>query len=128
MNKVSKIVIGIAGSRTFTNYVYFSSIMDSVMSKVEESGWDSVEFVSGGARGTDTLAELYAKEHNIPITIYKADWENLGKGAGFVRNQLIVDDSDYMIIFWNYSSRGTEDTIRKAKEKGITYIVLPTKE
>lgn len=73
-----------------------------------------VEIVSGGAPGVDTFAERYAKELGFPVKIFLPDWDRYGKGAGFIRNQQIVDHSDVLAAFWDGSSRGTKDSIDKA--------------
>jgi hypothetical protein len=40
----------------------------------------------------------------------------LGKKAGPVRNQQIVDKADVVIAFWNGDSRGTKSTIEITKK------------
>lgn len=46
---------------------------------------------------------------------------------GFARNQLIVDDADVVLALVTFDRRGgTEDTLKKAKVKGIrVFTVLP---
>jgi len=72
--------------------------------------------ISGGATGADSLAEKYATDNDIPITIHKADWDKFGKSAGPKRNTLIVNGCDSLIAFPSKSSRGTWDSVRKAKK------------
>lgn len=74
--------------------------------------------VSGGARGVDSVAVKDAQLRGLEVRVYPADWENLGKGAGFVRNQQIVDDADKVVAFWDEKSRGTMDTVARAKKAG----------
>ncbi len=65
------------------------------------------EIVSGGAQGVDFLAELYAKKKSLKFTEFKADWDKLGKRAGFVRNTQMADYADRLIAIWDGKSRGT---------------------
>ncbi len=71
--------------------------------------------VSGGAQGADSLGMQYANCKGIPIRRFLPEWDKYGKSAGFIRNQTIVDNCDMVLAFWDGKSRGTADTIEKAK-------------
>lgn len=71
------------------------------------------EIVSGGAKGTDQLAEMLAEELNIPTMIFLPEYNKYGKDAPLMRNTQIVDYDDKVIAFVDDSSRDTDDTIRK---------------
>ena len=101
-------VIAIVGSRDFNDY----ELLKAEMNKVEIK-----KIVTGGANGADLLAEYYAREHNIPVEVFKPDWK-LGRHAGILRNRLIVENSDAVIAFWNGQSKGTLSTINHAKKLG----------
>jgi len=113
--------VGIAGCRKFTDYDTFLEYMRKWESDVLKDDRIS-EFVSGGAKGVDALAERYAKEKNIPIKVFRPDWNKYGNRAGPLRNIDIVNASDYIVAFPSKCSRGTRDTIRKAKRarKNVT--------
>ncbi len=76
------------------------------------------EIVSGGARGIDTCAALYAKENGIKLTEFLPQYELYGKGAPIVRNYQIVDYADSIIAFWDGTSRGTLSVINYARKTG----------
>ena len=57
--------------------------------------------VSGGARGVDKLGEQIADEQHIPVTKFLADWDNYGKGAGFIRNEEMAKYADELLAVWN---------------------------
>ena len=76
---------------------------------------DIQEIVSGGAAGADSLGERYANYYNIPIKRFLPEWDKYGKRAGYLRNQTIIDNCDMVLAFWDGQSRGTADTIEKAK-------------
>ena len=98
--------LAIVGTRTFTDYVFFEN-------KIEETyDIDTIsEIISGGAIGVDTLAEIFAKKFSIKFTVYKPDWNTYGKGAGFVRNKLIINHATDIIAFWDEKSKGTKLSI-----------------
>lgn len=113
--------LAIVGSRTFNNY----NVLDIILHEFEEINYCSItEIVSGGARGADSLGEKYAKDHNIPIKIFLAKWDILGKSAGFKRNVDIVNYCDEVIAFWDGQSKGTKHTINLAKKMGKKVTVV----
>lgn len=83
------------------------------------------EIVSGGCpTGGDRCAEYLAKKHQVPIKIYYAAWNRLGKSAGFARNGDIARDADVLIACVAPDrTGGTEDTIKKFGNKGQVYLV-----
>lgn len=102
--------LGIVGSRDFTDYEYFKSKLDPVKAKIDH-------VVSGGAKGADYLAEKWAADNNISITIYRPQWDKHGKSAGYKRNELIVDDSNAIVAFQVEGSKGTQHTIDITNKK-----------
>lgn len=74
--------------------------------------------VSGGARGADTYARLFAQTHNLTLLEFLPDYEKYGKKAPLVRNKLIVDNCDCLIAFWDGISRGTKFTLDYAEKQG----------
>lgn len=113
--------VAVVGSREFDSYKLVENTVDSILA---ERGLKDVLIVSGGARGVDTLAELYAIRRNLPKKVYKANWTEYGKAAGPLRNTQIVENSDLIIAFRLPGSRGTQNTINQAKERGVETIVI----
>lgn len=90
-----------------------------VMKGISDAGFEIKEIVSGTAQGFDRLGELYAKKFNIPVTRFPADWNQFGKGAGFIRNSEMADYADGLIAFWDGVSRGTRNMIQLAEIKNL---------
>lgn len=80
--------------------------------------------ISGGARGIDTMAAIYARKHGMNLLEFRPDYATFGRGATFVRNRLIVDMADVVLAFWNGTSRGTKYTIEYAKKKYVPVIII----
>lgn len=101
----------VAGSRGFHNYELLKSSLDKILQNQTD-----IEIVSGGARGADLLGERYAQEKGYSIKIFLADWERLGKRAGFFRNKEMAKYADACVCFWDGKSRGTKSMIELAKK------------
>ena len=103
----------IAGSRTLNNPKYVDAAIGSAFNKwmqEDHENWQNYmipEIVSGGAQGVDFLAELHAKKKSLKFTEFKADWDTLGKRAGFVRNSQMAEYADRLISVWDGKSKGT---------------------
>jgi hypothetical protein len=72
------------------------------------------QVISGGARGADSCGEIWAKNNNIPLKIYPADWNTHGKSAGYIRNKQMAEVADACILF--PGGRGTEMMFKLAKD------------
>lgn len=111
----------IAGSRTFDDYRLLCTICDRITTN---SPHGTVEIISGGAKGADSLGERYAIEKGFGLRIFPADWERHGKSAGYIRNIEMAEYGDTLAAFWDGCSKGTEHMIRHAKEKGLTVHII----
>lgn len=67
--------------------------------------------LNGRAKGADHLGVLWARNNNIPITEFLADWERYGRGAGFKRNAQMAANADALIALWDGKSHGTKHMI-----------------
>ena len=109
----------VAGSRDFTDKEKLYKVLDSYLLSTSKY----VEIVSGHCKGADLLGEQYAREHNIPIAIFPADWGTYGKRAGYIRNKQMAeyasDMNGVLIAFPVGESKGTRMMIRLAHEYGL---------
>lgn len=111
--------LAIIGSRAFNNYPL---LKETVLRHFV--GYDALtcteiwpeEIVSGGANGADSLAKAFAIEHNILLKEFLPDWDKYGKRAGFLRNQDIITRADWVLCFWDGTSKGTGNSLSIAKK------------
>jgi hypothetical protein len=108
--------VAVVGSRNFNDYEKLKQTLDQTP--------DITRIISGGAKGADALAEQWAKEKGIEIVVYKPDWAKYGRGAGVVRNRLIIEDCDYCIAFWDGVSNGTKSSIEHSKKMHKRLLVV----
>lgn len=114
--------IGIIGSRRRNSEEDFKQLEKKFL----EIYKDGDAIVSGGcATGGDRYAEILAKKYQVTIKIYYAQWDKIGKGAGFARNTYIAKDSDVLIsLCASDRTGGAEDTIKKATKMNKEIIIL----
>lgn len=113
--------IAIIGSRNFTDFELLSS---TILNYLFENKLTVTSVVSGGAKGADSLAEKFALENYLKMTVFKPDWKQFGKRAGFIRNTLIIENCDIVFAFWDGKSNGTKDSIDKAEKLGKKVIII----
>jgi hypothetical protein len=115
----------IAGTRTFHNLDedFFNSLMGFFRL------WDHVtEIVSGGADGVDEAGERYAAWAKLKCSMFPADWEKYGKAAGPMRNAMMADYADGLLLVWDGKSPGSSNMKRemRQREKPVFELVLKT--
>lgn len=74
--------------------------------------------IHGGARGVDTTAGRAARACGLAVEVVQPDWARYGRAAGPLRNRAMVEGCDYLVAFWDGSSRGTKSAIDAAKHLG----------
>lgn len=117
--------IAVIGSRNFDDYEFVENIVSAVITDLaEQTNSDKITIVSGGAKGTDLLAERFAKQHSFPMLIFRPDYKSFGKAAPIRRNREILEHSDMVIAFWDGASKGTRYMIEQAEKLHITTKVI----
>lgn len=98
-------VLGIAGSRSLA-----APLPDELMPPYID------RIISGGAKGIDRCARDYALKNRIGMLEILPEYELYGRRAPLLRNDLIIELSDMMYIFWDGKSSGTAYVIKKCAE------------
>lgn len=114
-----QMILAIVGARDFNDYAKFKRIVLTAC----DMGMP-VEITSGGATGVDSMARSFAQEHNIPIKEFLPDWTGSGKNAGLLRNTDIINYATHVIALPSVNSRGTYDSINKARSMGKPLVVV----
>ncbi len=100
--------VAVIGSRT----LYVSNLQDYLPS-------NTTEIVSGGAKGIDACARLYALMNNVKLKEFLPNYEKYGNKAPLVRNIEIIEYADTVIAFWDGKSSGTAYVIENCKKMNI---------
>lgn len=89
----------------------------------------AITIVHGGARGVDELAGKLAAGAGYDVEVHEANWVKLGKGAGPIRNQEMVDlGANLVLAFPAVGSKGkggTWDLIHRAADANMTVHIHP---
>ncbi len=105
-------ILAVVGGRNFKNWqMLHDTLTDFIRGHIVD------EIVSGGAQGADTMAELFAFQHEIKFKEFPPNWEKYGKSAGYRRNKLIINRADELIAF--PGGKGTYNSVQLAEKKGI---------
>lgn len=111
--------LGIIGSRNYDDYAMLCQVLVFYLGPL-----DLTEIISGGAKGADSLGARYANDKGIKLTEFLPDWDKYGKRAGFIRNEDIVKNADFILVFWDGVSKGTGNSLSIAKRlKKPTFII-----
>ena len=81
--------------------------------------WTITEVVSGTAKGVDITAQRWANSIGIPVKEFPANWDFLGREAGYLRNVEMANYADALIAIWDGQSRGTQHMINIAEEREL---------
>ena len=111
----------VAGGRDFSDETRLTTKLFDI---AEEAGSArSVSLVSGMARGADMLGYQFAQREGVLCYSFPADWDGLGKRAGFVRNKEMGDFCDGALIYWDGASKGTKHMIDYLQRLGKPVII-----
>ena len=87
--------------------------------------------IHGACMGADLMASFAAKKWGCAVVSMRADWDKHGKAAGPIRNSAMLALAPDVV--WAFHddlehSKGTRDTVRKARRLGIPVAVIRSRE
>ena len=85
---------------------------------------NTVEIISGGAKGIDSCAKEFALKHSLKYTEFLPKYAKYGRAAPLKRNLQIIDYADFVLAFWDGKSKGTKFVINNCKKKNKPIRVL----
>lgn len=112
----------IAGSRDFNNYNVVKKALANFLKSKNTT--DKPTIICGMARGADMVGYTLAKKYGLSLKEFPADWNNLGRKAGYVRNKEMAqyahdNGNGVLLAFWDGESRGTKHMIDLAKKYNL---------
>ena len=133
---IRELRIIVAGSREFKNYDLLRDTLMDYLDFIDDKDVvhnpSQVKFISGTAKGADTLGEQFAYTYEYDVIRFPADWNTYGKSAGYRRNAEMAKYASeaygVLFAFWDGQSRGTKHMIDLAKRYGLEIHVVNYKE
>lgn len=109
----------VCGGRDFTDERMMWDRLDDLLF---HSPWTGITIIHGNANGADALAGKYAGVMQYEVEVYPADWEQHGKAAGVIRNQVMLDQGKPDLVIAFPGGRGTAHMVSIAKKANIEVI------
>ena len=107
----------VCGGRDFNDYNAVKHVLDDLKPGC---------IVSGMARGADTLAARWARNNNVRLLEYPADWKRYGRSAGFRRNRQMLDSEHPHLVVAFPGGRGTRHMVSYARSRNVPVKDLET--
>lgn len=121
----------ITGSRNWNDAAAMQAALAKILVEFLENpvGTRMPTLVHGDCEGADLMAAAWWTALRMPTESHPANWKELGRAAGPIRNQKMVDlGADLCLAFPMPKSRGTWDCVRRAREAGIPVEIITPKE
>ena len=110
-------IVAVVGSRSIISYSKVKNTLDKLPFTIDK-------IITGGAKGVDASAERYADRNKIEKVIIKPNWDKYGTKAGFIRNEVIILNSDFVVIIWDGKSKGTQHDIHLCHKLKKDYLLI----
>ena len=129
---IRELRIIVAGSREFKNYDLLRDTLMDYLDFIDDKDVvdnpSQVKFISGTAKGADTLGEQFAYTYEYEVIRFPAAWDIYGKSAGYRRNAEMAkyasETYGVLFAFWDGKSKGTKHMIDLAKRYGLEVHVV----
>lgn len=106
----------VAGSRSIDTLTVVRPVLDDLR-------WgEPSRIIHGEAKGVDNCARIWAEQNDVFQTTHPVPdwaWEKIGRKAGPLRNEYMVEQADAVVAIWDGESEGTLDVIKKADARGL---------
>ncbi len=113
----------ITGDRAWLDELAIDAILGGLLVQCQTTN-QVLEVLHGDCpTGADALASLWKNIAGVEVTPFPADWDTHHKGAGPIRNRLMLDQEPDLVIAFHDQlegvSKGTKDCASEARRRGI---------
>ena len=115
--------IAIIGSRQGFDSETVNNKLYELFKEISPTWWSDIKLLSGGAKGIDNYAAIFAKQNDMDIEIIRPINPN-NKIDYLFRNIEIITKAYKIIAFWDGKSRGTKFVIDYAKARNKEILIL----
>lgn len=107
--EVRALIVLCFGGRDFSDERYVRHVLSWFIQSIGHI----TQVVEGDARGADRLCGRVAQSMGITVLKFRADWDGLGKRAGPIRNQQMLDEGKPDAAIGFPGGVGTRDMTRR---------------
>lgn len=107
----------VCGGRNYADRRHLYGVLD-----IAHANNRIVMLIAGGANGADALAIDWARKEQVKFQVFNADWEALGRKAGPIRNQQMLDEGKPHLVIAFPGGRGTADMVERANAAGVPVV------
>lgn len=104
----------VCGGREYNNYEEIRRVLDHI----HKHRYIDL-LINGAALGADKLSSLWADRAGVHYVEYLADWNAYGRGAGHVRNHIMLEEGKPHLVIAFPGGKGTQDMKDIALKAGI---------
>lgn len=101
------------------NYADESAVFTALDHVCGLAAFGAMTVIQGGATGADELARRWCALRCMPYINVPADWTRLGRAAGPIRNQRMIDQHAPDLALAFPGGSGTVDMVSRARKAGI---------
>lgn len=101
----------ITGGRDFDDETLLNETLDRLHAKTPITC-----VIHGAAKGADRLAGQWAQANSVEEIVCPADWRRHGRGAGPVRNKLMLEEHNPDLIVAFPGGKGTANMVQPAEK------------
>lgn len=107
----------VCGGRDYDDQGSLNTVLDAAHSA------NPIEcLIHGDAPGADTLAKLWARNSGVFCQAYPANWKELGKSAGPIRNRRMLEDGKPHMVIAFPGGKGTADMIKQSEAAKVPVV------
>ena len=92
--------------------------LDNVLRAAREEEKNLI-VIHGAAAGADSLSDRWARERQVEIETYPADWEKHGRGAGFIRNSQMLKEGQPDLVLAFAGGKGTAMMVSLSEKNDV---------
>lgn len=78
--------------------------------------------IFGDAYGVDQCAQSYALREGIQHKLCRANWDQYGKRAGPIRNAIMAQMGNILLLYWDGKSRGSKSMKHEATIRNLEIV------
>ena len=115
-------LIVVCGGRDYADSAHVDSVLDGLQPRAVVPGACGVDADRpqwARLRGADRLADAWCARRQVPVIRVPARWSALGRRAGVVRNQQMLDLYHPALVVAFPGHLGTADLVLRARAAGV---------